>query len=89
MDKKKELMEQIKITINKLEIEYTDKISSGIMQLIYIRYKNALDILENNKDIKQINIIGGVRAYMDNYSDYNNPILGELHKAEKLNKELI
>lgn len=89
MDKKKELLEQIKIVINKFEIEYKDEISSGIMQLIYKRYKNALDILENNKDMKQINIIGGVRAYMDSYSDYNNPILGELHKAEKLNEELI
>lgn len=88
MDKKKALLEQIKIVINKLEIEYKDEISSGIMQLIYKRYENALDILENNKDIKQINIIGGVRAYMDSYSDYNNPILGQFHKAEKLNKEI-
>lgn len=89
MDKKKELLEQIKIVINKLEIEYNDEINAGIMQLIYKRYKNALDILENSKDIRQINIIGGVRAYMDSYSDYNNPILEDLHKAEKLNKELI
>ncbi|MGG7176993.1 hypothetical protein ACQPU1_05365 [Clostridium paraputrificum] len=50
---------------------------------------NALDILKNNKDINQINIIGGVRAYMDSYNDYNNPLLGELYKAEKLNKQLI
>lgn len=89
MDKKKKLLEQIKIVINKLEIEYKDEICSDIMQLIYKRYKNALDILENNKDMKQINIIGGVRAYMDSYNDYNNPILSDLHKAEKLNKELI
>jgi len=88
VDKKKVIMEQIKIVIDKLEIEYTDEINSGIMQLIYKRYKNALNILENNKDIKQMNIIGGVRAYMDSYSDYNNPILGELYKTEKLIKNL-
>ncbi|MBY6934807.1 hypothetical protein EXM65_02625 [Clostridium botulinum] len=35
------------------------------------------------------NIIGGVRAYMDSYNYYNNPLLGELHKAEKLNKQLV
>ena len=75
--------------INKLEIEYADEIKNGVMKLIYIRYINALDILKNNKDINQINIIGGVRAYMDSYNDYNNPLLGELHKAEKLNKQLI
>ena len=45
MDKKKVIIEQIKIVIAKLEIEYADEITSGIMQLIYKRYKNALDIL--------------------------------------------
>lgn len=88
MYKKKVIMEQIKIVIDKLEIEYADEITSGIMQLIYKRYKNALDILEDNKDIKQMNIIGGVRAYMDSYSDYNNPILDDLYKTEKLIKIL-
>lgn len=88
VDKKKVIIEQIKIVIAKLEIEYADEITSGIMQLIYKRYKNALDILENNKDIKQINIIGGARVYMDSYSDYNNPILGDLYKTEKLIKKL-
>ena len=45
-------------------------------------------ILKENKDSKEINIIGGVRAYMDSYSDYENPLLGEMHNAEKLSKEL-
>ncbi|WP_252226904.1 hypothetical protein [Clostridium sp. ZBS2] len=67
-------------------MEYADEIKSGVMKPIYIRYMNALDILKNNKDINQINIIGGVRAYMDSY---NNLLLGELHKAEKLNKQLL
>ena len=89
MDIKRELLEQVEIVIKKLEMEYEDEIKSGIIQLIYKRYMNALYILKNNKDINQINIIGGVRAYMDSYNDYNNPLLGELHKAEKLNKQLI
>ncbi len=89
MDIKRELLEQIEIVIKKLEMEYEDEINSSIMQLIYKRYMNALDILKNDKDINQINIIGGVRAYMDSYNDYNNPLLGELHKAEKLNKQLL
>ncbi|VYU67097.1 hypothetical protein [Clostridium tertium] len=89
MDIKRALLEQIEIVIKKLEMEYEDEINSGIMQLIYKRYINALDILKNDKDINQINIIGGVRAYMDSYNDYNNPLLGELHKAEKLNKQLV
>jgi hypothetical protein len=89
MDIKEELLEQIEIVIKKLEMQYEDEINSGIIQLIYKRYMNAIDILKNGKDIKQINIIGGVRAYMDSYNDYNNPLLGDLHKAEKLYKQLI
>ena len=89
MDIKRELLEQVEIVIKKLEMEYEDEIKSGIIQLIYKRYMNALYILKNNKDINQINIFGGVRAYMDSYNDYNNPLLGELHKAEKLNQQLI
>lgn len=89
MDTKIVLLGQIEFVIKKLEMEYEDEINGGIMQLIYKRYMNALDILKNDKDIKQINIIGGVRAYMENYNDYNSQLLGILHKAEKLNKQLL
>ncbi|MFJ7511180.1 hypothetical protein ACIQW7_17150 [Peribacillus simplex] len=89
MDKKKQLIDQIKVIINNLEKDYCNEITSGVLQLIYIRYKNALDVMENNEDIRELNIIGGVRAYMDSYSDYQSPLLGELHKAEKSHKELL
>ena len=88
MDKKKQLIDQIKVVINNLENDYSNEITSGVLQLIYIRYKKALDVMECNEDIREVNIIGGVRAYMDSYNDYLNPLLGELHKAEKLNREL-
>ena len=88
MDKKKQLIEQIKVVIIKLEEDYAKDINSGVLQLVYKRYKKALEILENNEDIKGINVLGGVRAYMDSYNDYQNPLLGELHKAEKIIKEL-
>ncbi|MGE1101708.1 hypothetical protein [Peribacillus simplex] len=87
--KKKQLIDQIKIVINNLENDYYNEITSGVLQLIYKRYKKALDVMENNEDIREVNIIGGVRAYMDSYNDYQNPLLGELHKAEKLHKELL
>ena len=89
MDIKGKLLDQIKIVIMKLEAEYTNEIKSGVIQLIYKRYMNAVDILENNKDINQIYISGGVRAYLDSYNDYDNPLLEELHKAENLKKQLI
>ncbi|MEW5548614.1 hypothetical protein ABGT22_01285 [Peribacillus frigoritolerans] len=89
MDKKKQLIDQIKVVINNLENDYYNEITRGVLQLIYKRYKKALDVMENNEDIREVNIIGGIRAYMDSYSDYQNPFLGELHKAEKLNIELL
>ena len=89
MDKKEQLTRQVKTVINILEIEYSNEIKKDILQLIYKRYKKALEVIENNKDLNTINIIGGVRAYMDSYNDYQNPLLKELHKAENLLKELI
>ncbi len=88
MDMKKQLIDQIKVVINKLEEEYAKDINSGVLQLLYTRYMMALEILENNEEIKGINILGGVRAYMDSYNDYQNTLLGELHKAEKIFKEI-
>ena len=87
-NKKKQLIDQIKVVINNLENDYYNEITRGVLQLIYKRYKDALDVMENNEDIRELNIIGGVRAYMDSYNDYQNPLLGELHKAENLYKEL-
>ena len=89
MEKKKQLIEQIKVVINKFEKDYAKEMNSGVLQLIYIRYKKALEILENNEDVKGINILGGVHAYMDSYNDYLNPLLGDLHKAERIIKELL
>ncbi|WHX26272.1 lipase chaperone [Virgibacillus halodenitrificans] len=89
MDNRKQLLEQIKIVINKIEKEYGNELDDGILQTIYIRYKNALEILENEMNINEINITGGVRAYMDSYSDYQNPLLGEIHIAEKMLNVLV
>ncbi|MDO6657827.1 hypothetical protein [Anaerobacillus sp. 1_MG-2023] len=88
MAKKKQLIEQVKVVLNHLENNYSNKINSGALQLIYKRYNDALEILENDKNIKDINIVGGIRAYLDSYSDYENPLLGEMHKAEKLYQNL-
>ncbi|MGF7536190.1 hypothetical protein AAGG74_21415 [Bacillus mexicanus] len=89
MDKKEQLSRQVKTVINILEKEYSNEIKKDIFQLIYKRYKKALEVIESNKDLNIINITGGVRAYMDSYNDYQNPLLKELHKAENLLKELL
>ena len=48
-----------------------------------------MEILENNKELNRINIVVGVRAYLDSYNDYQNPFLEELNKAENLLKEIL
>jgi len=60
--------------------------------LILKRYKNARNVLENTpkENIKStdFHIYGGVRAYLDCSSDYINPLLDEMYKAEKLLDEV-
>ncbi|MBS7426815.1 MULTISPECIES: hypothetical protein [Virgibacillus] len=82
-------MQQIKLVLTKLNNDDAAEINTRILHLIYTRYEHALRALENNEDIKNINIIGGVRAYLDSYSDYQNPLLEEMHKVENMNKELL
>ncbi|WLR42602.1 hypothetical protein LC087_18280 [Bacillus carboniphilus] len=89
MDLKQQLISQVTVVLAKLERDYFNEIyRSGLINLIYKRYKNTLEILENNGDVKGIFISGGVRAYLDRYSDYENPLLEEMHKAEKLYEKL-
>ncbi|WP_354005785.1 hypothetical protein [Fictibacillus terranigra] len=87
-DNEKQLIDQLRVVVNKLQKEAVHD-NTEILQLITKRYKNALELLENQGDIKQIIILGSVQAYMDSYNDYQNSLLGEMHEAEKLLKELI
>lgn len=89
MDTKNHLIKQIKVALDQLENKYYDETKNGVLQLIYKRYTNALEVLENNKNINEINIIGSVRAYLDSYSDYENPLLEDLYHVEKLYRKLL
>mgnify|MGYP004593200111 FL=1 len=81
---KLQLQEQIQTVIRVLE---TDKLKNypndGMLQLIYKRYLDAQRVLaEDNLD--KIMIKGGVRAYLDAFSDYRCRMVEELGKAEEL-----
>ena len=89
MSNKDELKKQIKVVINYLEEKYKESERKGVLELIYKRYNNALRLLESNEANKNnLHILGGIKAYMDSYSDYNNPLLNEINKTEKLVEEL-
>ena len=60
-----------------------------ILKTLYDRYTKAEGILLYNKDIGEIMIKGGCRAYLDAFSDYMNPLFIEMDRAEELLLELI
>jgi hypothetical protein len=89
MRNQSELYAQIKVVLKLIDENYNENQRKGVLELIYKRYSNALQFLENDeKDKGKFHISGGVRAYLDSYSDYSNPLLNEMHKAEKLVEEL-
>jgi hypothetical protein len=91
MKDKKMLIEQLEkvvVMLNQKRIEEP----TGMLDLIIHKYENALKII-NLKRVNEITyadlaINGSVRAYLDAYTDWLNPMLGEMDKAEKMAKQL-
>lgn len=83
-----ELQKQIVIVIQLLQDKITDGNPKQIIYTLLDRYENAEYILKENDDIDKITILGGCRAYLDAYSDYMNPLLVEMDKAEKIVKSI-
>ena len=84
-----ELKKQIEKVILLLEQRLVDDPDRPILKTLYDRYVKAEEILTNNDNIKKIMIVGGCRAYLDAFSDYMNPLLIEMDKAEKMFADLI
>ena len=82
-DKMIKLKEQIETVIRMLEQRLKNDPDRPILLTLYDRYTMAEEIIINGKDIKKIMIRGGCRAYLDAFSDYMNPLLIEMDKAEK------
>jgi len=85
-DLKKQVIKVIPI----LEEQYNKK-PSAMLELILKRYRETQSILNNidNLSKKDFPIIGGTRAYLESASDYDNPMLEEMYKAEKLVEKLL
>lgn len=90
-DKINDLKAQIDKVILLLEEDLKQN-NEPMVEFVLKQYKNAKDVLENTpkENIKRalFKINGGVRAYLEVSSDYMNPLLDELHKAEKLLDEI-
>ena len=70
--------------------EQCKKNPTAMLELILKRYRNTQTTLNNidNPSKKDFQIIGGTRAYLESASDYDNPMLEEMYKAEKLVEEI-
>lgn len=87
-EKKKILNDQIEKVILLLEERLKKEPEKLILKTLYERYNKAKQILSEDGDIEKIMIKGGCRAYLDSYSDYMNPMLFEMDKAEELLQKL-
>lgn len=87
-NKYKKLINQIEKVILELDKRLVQEPDRKILNTLFDRYTKANEILKSNGDINQIMIKGGFRAYLDSYSDYMNPLLAEIDKAERLLKEI-
>lgn len=83
-----DLLKQINTVTDLLKKRLQDDPDRPILKTLYDRYIKAEEILTNNADINRIMICGGCRAYLDAFSDYMNPLLIEMDKAEKILSEL-
>ena len=79
-----EIKKQVRKIIELLEQRIILEPNRPILKTLYDRYMKAEEIISSNEDISKIMISGGCRAYLDAFSDYMNPLLGEMDKAEKM-----
>lgn len=86
LEKRKMILQGIEAVIKDMENRYSFiELEGGILNQIYVRYKKAYQIIKEHKeDDSIIYISGGIRAYLDSYSDWDNPLLGKMGGVEKL-----
>ena len=89
MNEKQKLQIQVDKVIELLKIRIEDDSTRPILNTLIERYIKAQEILKNEDDIQKIVIRGGRRAYLDTFSDYMNPLLIEMDKAEELLSKLL
>lgn len=86
-----EFIRQINKVIPLIEAEFNTS-HKPMFELILKRFMKAKEVVDNTEpeNLKEsmFKISGGVRAYLDASSDYTNPILNEMDKAEVLLDEL-
>jgi hypothetical protein len=83
-----EQLEKVVVMLNQKRIEEP----TAMLDLIIRKYEKALKIINSKSDSEisyaELSINGSVRAYLEAYTDWLNPMLEEMDKAEKMAKQL-
>lgn len=74
-----DLIEPIEDVIQILESR-VEKEPEPVLLTLLSRYQQAKSVIEKNE---KINIYGGIKAYLDTFSDYSNPLLAKMAKVEE------
>lgn len=78
-----DLADMIDVVIDGLEKKIQGEKSPAKLQALLALYRRARKELETSGAVST-NLIGGVRAYLDSYSDYmNNQLLDDMYAVEK------
>lgn len=85
------LLKEIDDVIKDLENRYSViQLETGMLNLIYTRYAKSYAVITAKKEAEEVVYINGsVRAYLDSYSDWDNPLLAKMGKVEELYRKYI
>lgn len=84
-----QLKTQCNIVLELFSKHYHNQITfNGVVKDIYIKFIDLRSKLQNNESIEDVSLIGCVRMFVDDTTDYNSPIIKEMEKAEKFLRKL-
>ena len=69
------------LDIINLRLSTEDK---AILRTLKNKYDHLLHAIEQGDDLKKYSIRGSARAFLEAYSNYEDPLIIELYKAEQL-----
>lgn len=81
------LVSQIQIVLAIIESRLSTD-DKPMLRTLKNKYIHLLRAIEQGDDLKKYSLRGSVRAFMDAYSNYEDPLLTEIGKAEQLYKKL-
>lgn len=85
------LVSQIRAILTQIEARQAGQ-PRPVFATLHDRYKGLLRCLESHSvsgELRKHSICGSVRAYLDACSSYDDPLLEDMHRAEKGYLELL